>query len=260
VEMKDKVAIVTGGGRGIGKAISIVFAREGAKVVIADIDVANMENTVREIESTGGNAEGVVTDLRSEEQIKSLVGRTFMRHGRIDILINNAAIVGPRVRIEDMDLDGWNEVMAVNLAAPMLLAKEVLKPMKAARSGVIINISSEGGRSGYPTRGAYSVSKRGVIALTEVLAIEAGEYGIRVNSISPGRVRGEMVEASIKADAQLRGLTYDEVKESMLMDASLKRFVEASEVAEAALFLASDKSSAVTGHTLVVSCGKHMMH
>ena len=109
-------------------------------------------------------------------------------------------------------------------------------------------------------RAPYAISKRGVIALTETLAIEAGEYGIRVNCISPGRVRGERVENVAKAEANALGLTYDEVYNNMTIDCSLRRFVEASEVAAAAVFLASDESSAITGETIVVSCGKHMMH
>jgi NAD(P)-dependent dehydrogenase (short-subunit alcohol dehydrogenase family) len=142
----------------------------------------------------------------------------------------------------------------------MLCAREVLKPMIAARKGSIINIASEGGRSGFPMRSPYSASKRGLIALTETLAIEVGEYGIRVNCISPGRVRGERVEDVARAKVEALGLTYGEVMASMTLDCSLKRFVEASEVAAAALFLASDEASAITGHTLVVSCGKHMLH
>jgi NAD(P)-dependent dehydrogenase (short-subunit alcohol dehydrogenase family) len=260
LRMSDKIAIVTGSGGGIGKAISTAFAKEGAIVVMADIDVSNMEVTAREIESSGGRVKTIPTDLRHEDQIKSLVAQTLAQYGRIDVLVNNAGIVGPRVRIADMDLEGWNEVMAVNLAAPMIASREVLKPMMAAGKGSIISISSEGGRSGYAMRGAYSVSKRGVIALTEVLAIEAGEYGIRVNCISPGRVRGEMVEKAIRFDALTRGITEEEVFAGMTADCSLKRFVEASEIAAAALFLTSDESNAVTGHTLVVSCGKHMMH
>jgi glucose 1-dehydrogenase len=260
LKLNDEVAIVTGGGRGIGRAIARAFAAEGAIVVLADIDPSNMLDAAREIESAGGRTDVMEIDLRYEDQITNMVARTLSKYGRIDILVNNAAIIGPRVEIADMDLDGWNEVMAINLTAPMLCAREAMKAMVPARKGSIINISSEGGRSGFPGRGAYSVSKRGVIALTETLAIEAGKHGIRVNCISPGRVRGEMIENAIRNTSQSLGLTHDQVRERMLTDCSLKRFVEASEIAEAALFLASSASSAITGHTMVVSCGKHMLH
>jgi NAD(P)-dependent dehydrogenase (short-subunit alcohol dehydrogenase family) len=258
--MKDKVAIVTGGGRGIGRAISIAFAAEGAMVVIAARDLLRMEDTAKEIRSCGGRVDTVVTDVRYEDQIKKMVAHTLDKYGQIDILVNNSGITGPTANLAEIDLNDWNEVMTVNLTGPMLCAREVLQPMIASRKGNIINISSEGGRSGFPMRGPYSVSKRGLIALTETLAIEAGEYGIRVNCISPGRVRGERVEHVVKVKAELLGLKYDEVMATLTMDCSLKRLIEPSEVAAAAVFLASDESSAITGHTLVVSCGKHMLH
>ena len=143
-----------------------------------------------------------------------------------------------------MDLEGWNETIAVDLTAPMLCAREALKPMIAARSGVIINIASEGGRSGFPGRSPYSVSKRGLIGLTETMAIEAGKYGIRVNAISPGRVITNLLKKQIKLMAEDKGVSEDEVMRGLIADCSLMRFVEASEVAGAAVFLASDGSRA----------------
>ncbi len=260
MRLKDRVAVVTGGGKGIGKAISLAFAKEGAIVVIAARELASLEATAEEIRSHGGRADVVVTDMRYADQIKKMVTYTLDKHGRIDILVNNAAVGGPTANLLDLDLNEWNNVMAINITGPMLCCKEVLKPMIAARKGTIINISSEGGRSGFPMRSPYAVSKRGVIALTETLAIETGAYGIRVNCISPGRVRGERVENVARDKAEALGLSRDEVMASMTIDCSLGRFVEASEVAVAAVFLASDDASAVTGETLVVSCGKHVLH
>jgi NAD(P)-dependent dehydrogenase (short-subunit alcohol dehydrogenase family) len=260
MRMKQKVVIVTGGGKGLGKAISLAFAAEGATVVIAARDLASTEQTAREIKSGGGTADALVTDVRYEDQVKHMVSHTLDRFGRIDILVNNSALGGPTVNVIDMDLKDWNEVMATNLTGPMLCAREVLKPMIAARKGSIVTISSEGGRSGFAMRSPYAVSKRGVIALTETLAIEVGEYGIRVNCISPGRIRGERVENVARDKAKALGLTYDVVIGTMTADCSLGRFVEPAEVAAAAVFLASDEASAITGETLVVSCGKHMLH
>jgi NAD(P)-dependent dehydrogenase (short-subunit alcohol dehydrogenase family) len=260
LRLKNKVAIVTGGGKGIGKAISLAFAAEGAIVVMAARELSSMEDTAREIQSNGGNVDVIVTDVQYEDQVKNMVAYTLNKYGQIDILINNSAIPGPTANLIDLDINDWNNVMTINLTGSMLCAREVLKPMIAAGKGTIINISSEGGRSGFPMRCPYAVSKRGVIALTETLAIEVGEYGIRVNCISPGRVRGERVENVVRAKAKALGLTYDEVMANITIDASLKRMVEPSEVAAAAVFLASDDSSAITGETLVVSCGKHMLH
>ena len=260
MKLKDRVAIITGGGKGIGKAISFAFAEEGAIVVIAARELSAMEATAEAIRSHGGRADAVVTDMRHADQIKRMVAYTLDKYGRIDILVNNAAVGGPTAGLLELDLDEWNNVMAINITGPMLCCKEVLKPMIATRKGTIINISSEGGRSGFPMRSPYAVSKRGVIALTETLAIEAGAYCIRVNCISPGRVRGERVENVARDKAGALGLTYEEVIASMTIDCSLGRFIEPSEVAAAAVFLASDDASAVTGETLVVSCGKHMLH
>ena len=258
--LKDRVAIVTGGANGIGREIAYAFAREGAIVLLADIDGAAMKHTVQEIGSNGGRADSLDVDLRQPDRIRAMTAYAMEKFGRIDILVNNAAISGPRADVADMDLEGWNETMAINLTAPMLCAREALKPMIAARSGVIINIASEGGRSGFPGRSPYSVSKRGLIGLTETMAIEAGKYGIRVNAISPGRVITNLLRKQIKFMAEDKGVSEDEVMRGLIADCSLMRFVEASEVAGAAVFLASDGSSAVTGHTLVVNCGKHIMH
>ncbi len=260
MRLKDKVAIITGGGKGIGRAMSLAFAAEGATVVIAARDLSSMEHAAAEIASRGGKVDAIVTDVRHEDQVKRMVAFTLDKFGRIDILVNNSGAGGPTVNAVELELDVWNDVISTNLTGSMLCAREVLKPMIAARKGNIINISSEGGRSGFPMRISYAVSKRGVIALTETLAIEVGEYGIRVNCISPGRVRGERVENVARDKAKALGLKEDEVYKDMTIDCSLRRFVEASEVAAAAVFLASDESGAITGETLVVSCGKHMMH
>lgn len=260
MRLRDKIAIVTGGGRGIGKSISLAFAREGATVVMAARDLQSMEETGREILAMGGGADAVVTDVGREEQVKHLVAFALNKYGRIDILVNNSAVAGPTVNVVDLDLDVWNEVIGTNLTGAMLCTREVLRPMMAARGGTIINISSEGGRSGFPMRSPYAVSKRGLIALTETVAIEAGPYAIRVNCISPGRVTGERVENVARDKARVTGLTYEEVMASMTIDCSLGRFVTSDEVAAAAVFLASDEASAITGETLVVSGGKHMLH
>lgn len=260
MKLKDRVAIVTGGGKGIGKAISLAFAAEGAIVVMAARDRAGLEDTAEEISSKGGRADFIVTDVRYEGQVKHMIAYTLEKYEGVDVLVNNSAVGGPTANLRDMDVDVWNDVLAVNITGPMLCSKEVLKPMIAAGKGNIINIGSEGGRSGFPMRGPYAVTKRGIIALTETQAIEVGEYNIRVNCISPGRVRGERLENVVKDKAEALGITYDEVMADLLIDYSIKRLIDPSEVASVAVFLASDDSSAITGQTLVVNCGKHMMH
>ncbi len=260
MRLEDKVAIVTGGGKGLGRAISLAFASEGAVVVVAGRDPAALDETTREIESRGQRGDAIATDVQYEDQVKKMMAYTLDKYGRIDILVNNAATGGPTKNFADLSLDEWNQVIGINLIGPVLCCREALKHMVAARKGNIINISSEGGRSGFAMRSPYAVTKRGLIALTDTLAIEAGAHGIRVNCISPGRVSGERVRNVARDKAKALGITYDEVMASMTMDVSLQRFIEPEEVAAGAVFLASDESSAITGHTLVISCGKHMMH
>jgi NAD(P)-dependent dehydrogenase (short-subunit alcohol dehydrogenase family) len=260
MKLENKVAIVTGGGKGIGKAIVGLFASEGAAVLICGRTEADLRLTASEIKAAAGQVEYLVADMASPPDIMLLVAFTMERFGKIDILVNNAAVGGPTAKFVDISLPDWNNVMAVNLTGPMLCTQAVLKHMLQARSGNIINIVSEGGRSGFPLRCPYAVSKRGLIALTETVAIEAGEYNIRVNCISPGRVRGERVENVCRDKSKVTGLPFDEVVAGLMQDASLKRLIEPAEVAAAALFLASDDSSAITGQTLPVNCGKHILH
>jgi len=260
VRLKDRVAIVTGGGTGIGRAISLAFASEGTTVVVAARTLSKLEEVAQDIRSRGGRTKAIQTDISDEKEVQRMVGQTLNEYGQIDILINNSGAAGPTSNVVDLNLDEWNEVLAINLTGTMLCAREVLKTMIPRKSGNIINISSEGGRSGYPMRSPYCVSKRGVIGLTETLAIEVGEYNIRVNCISPAAVEGERLNNVVRARAKATGISYDEVVKGLTSNYSLRRAAEPSEIATTAVFLASDESSAITGHTLVVNCGMHIVH
>ncbi|MEJ2067014.1 MAG: SDR family NAD(P)-dependent oxidoreductase [Deltaproteobacteria bacterium] len=264
MRLQNKVAIITGGGRGIGRAISSAFASEGASVVMAARTRSRLEETAEAIRAQGGDAKAIQTDITDEGQIERMVGETIQVYGRIDILVNNSGIAGPTARVVDLDLAAWNEVFAVDVTGAMLCAKHVLKHMIPQKSGVIINIVSEGGRSGdgrsgYPMRSPYCCSKAGLIALTETLSIEVGEYNIRVNAISPAAVRGERIINVVKGRSEATGLPFEEVMSTLVENYSLKRPAEESEIATAAVFLASDESSAITGQTLVTNCGQHII-
>src|SRR4030042_344784 len=194
--LKDRVAIVTGGGKGIGKAISKAFISEGAAVVIAATTLSKLEEAVKEYEAMGGRALAIQTDVTDEKQVARLASETAKSFGKIDILVNNSGIAGPTCSVMDMKLEDWNQVFAVDLTGAMLCAREVLKYMVPRKSGVIINIGAEGGRngdgrSGYPNRAPYCCAKMGIIGLTETLAQEVGHHKIRVNAISAAAVRGE---------------------------------------------------------------------
>jgi len=264
MRLKDKVAIVTGGGKGIGKAIALAFAAEGATVVVAARTRSKLEETVKEIESKGGRAKAVQTDVSDEKQVQQMVAQTLDEYGRIDILVNNSGIGGPTANVVDLKLEDWNEALAIDLTGSMLCSREVLKHMIPRRSGNVINIAAEGGRggdgrAGYPMRSPYCCAKMGVIGLTDTLAVEVGEYNIRVNCISPAAVRGERLINVVKGRAEATGVPFEELMSKITANYSLKRPAEESEIAAVAVFLASDESSCITGQIVVTNCGQHVI-
>ena len=263
MRLRDRVSIITGGGKGIGRAIARTFAREGAIVVIAARVVSALEEACRAIESEGGRAAYVQTDVSDEKQVQHLVAETIKQFGQVDVLVNNSGVSGPTARVVDMELSQWNETLAIDLTGSMLCAREVLKHMIPRKAGIIINVVSEGGRSGdgrsgYPLRSAYCCSKMGLIGLTETLAVEVGEFLIRVNALSPGPVLGDRIVNVLNKRFAETGKSSEEALDTLGANNSLKRIATEEECAAVALFLASDESSGVTGQTIPVSCGQHI--
>jgi NAD(P)-dependent dehydrogenase (short-subunit alcohol dehydrogenase family) len=261
--LKDKVAIITGGGYGIGKAIAKAFIQEGATTVIAATTLSKLQETVKDLQAMGGRAMAVQTDVREENQIKRMVEETIRAFGKIDVLVNNSGIGGPTCNVVDMKLEEWNNILAIDLTGSMLCCREVLKHMIPRKSGIIINIGAEGGRSGdgrsgYPMRAGYCCAKMGVIGLTETLAQEVGEYNIRVNCISAAAVKGDRFIRVITGRAQAMGIPFEEALKREMANYSLKRPAEEYELANCAVFLASDESSAITGQTIINHCGQHI--
>jgi len=261
MRLKDKVAIVTGGGTGIGKAISLALSNEGAALVLAARDLSRLEEAAKAIKSRGGRAKAIQTDILDHEQVKRMVAQTIKDFGQIDILVNNAARgTFNDADVADMNLKEWHDCLAINLTGMMLCCKEALKQMIPHKRGSIVNISSVAGISGVPRESPYAVSKWGVIGLTVTLAIEAGRFGIRVNCISPGATRTQEFDDWVKVSAADAGISYEEMMAKVTDNNALKRIAEPSEIAACVVFLASDDSSAMTGHNLVASCGFHLIH
>ena len=266
MRLKDKVALITGGGRGIGRAIAELFAAEGASVAVASRNFSALEDTAAKIRVAGGRVLALEMDVSKEADVKKMTAATIEAFGQIDILVNNSGITGPTATVADMNLDEWNETLAVNLTGAMLCSREVLGHMIPRKRGVVVNITSEGGRgcdgrAGFPRRAAYCCSKIGMIGLTETMAVEVGEYGIRVNAVSPAGVRGERIMNIFGGRAKNMGMTADElINQVTSANYSLRRMAEEKEVAAAALFLASEESSAITGQVIVVNCGHHILH
>ena len=261
--LKDKVAIITGGGSGIGKAIAKCFVQEGAKVVLAARNKANMAATVAELTEMGGTAKAIECDVTKEQTVIAMVAEAVKTFGHIDILVNNSGIGGPTANVVDLTLEGWNEILAVDLTGSMLCARESLKHMIPAKSGVIINIGAEGGRtgdgrSGYPMRAGYCCAKMGVIGLTETLAQEVGEYNIRVNCLSAAAVKGARFISVMEGRAKASGTSLDETIKREMKNYSLLRPAEEWELGNVCVFLASDEGSPITGQTIVAHCGQHI--
>lgn len=264
MRLKDKVAIVTGGGQGIGKAIALAFAAEGAAVVVAARNLANLERTAAEITSKGGKAKAIQTDVTVEAQIEGMVAATVKEFGKVDILVNNSGIGGVTCPVVDLRLEDWMEVLQIDLTGSMLCSKHVLKCMIPQKSGVIINIAAEGGRagdgrSGYPMRTPYCCSKMGIIGLTESVSVEVGKYGIRVNAISPAAVKGERIISVVKGRAQAMGVPFETLMSKIAENSSLGRITDETDVAAMAVFLASEEARSVTGQTIPIHCGLHII-
>jgi len=188
MKLKDKVALITGGGRGIGKAIALAYAREGARVALCARTASEIEETAREIQALKGECRAWVCDVSLEEPVKGLVQETEKSYGRIDILVNNAGVMTRPVPLTELEVKKWDYTIAVNLRGPFLVTQAALPLMMRQKSGSIINLSSMIGRGAYANFGAYAASKWGIEGLTQGLAAELRSYNIRVNSVDPGYV------------------------------------------------------------------------
>jgi 3-oxoacyl-[acyl-carrier protein] reductase len=262
-KLSGKTAIITGGAGGIGKAIAMVLAREGASVVIADVNFSAAKETVKEIETLGLQAIAVRTDVSKSEDVNRMVATTVEHFGRIDILVNNAGIgastlallrgrrpPSSRPTFEDFNDDEWDMIMSVNLKSAFLCCKAVAKTMKKQRSGKIVSISSVDGKTGtsWGGTGIYAASKAGIINLTKSLARQLGPFNINVNNVAPGAILGTAFEKTWS----------EEMKAEDVQKTVLGRLGRPEEVAEAVLFLVSDSANYITGTTLNVNGGCFM--
>jgi NAD(P)-dependent dehydrogenase (short-subunit alcohol dehydrogenase family) len=254
-ELTNKVAIITGGGYGIGREIGLLFARAGAKVVLAARSADRLESTRAEIAAQGGECIAIVTDVAQAVDCARMAEQTLASFARVDILINNAGIEGATKNTTEMTPQEWQEVIDIDLTGTWLATRAVLPAMKHQKSGGIINISSGSGRRGYPFRAPYSAAKWGMISLTQTWAGEWGRSGIRVNCICPGPVVGDRIDRVISARANAMNVPYEQVERGFVSQSAMVRMVTEEEVAKVALFFAGDQSSGVTGQTLNVDAG-----
>lgn len=254
--LKNRVALVTGSGRGIGRAIAHLFAKEGAAVFLAARTEKELAAVAKEIAENGGRAEYAMADLTQEAACTHVVATAREEFGRIDILVNNAGHYAPVAPIEEYPLAEFDKVIAAHLRAAFLLTKLVLPEMYARSHGVILNISSISAKAAYPWGSAYAAAKAGMLALTRVTAAEAARKGVRVNAICPGPVaETQMFKEFSQALADKAGVSVEEQLYKMLNGVLQGRAQTADEIARAALFLCSDQSSAITGQSINVDGG-----
>jgi 3-oxoacyl-[acyl-carrier protein] reductase len=244
--MANRTALVTGASRGIGRACALALAKAGHRVALAARDVAKLEETAAEIRSAGGEAFVAELDLASPESIRDAFARVAKEFGRVDILVNNAAITKDGLALR-MKKDDWDAVLATNLTGAFLAVQQVLQGMMKERWGRIINISSIVGETGNPGQANYVAAKAGLIGLTKSLAQEMASRNITVNAVAPGFIETDMT-ASLS----------EELKGNMLAHIPLKRFGRAVDIGAAVVFLASDEAAYITGHVLNVNGGMYM--
>ncbi len=252
--VQDQVTIVSGAADGLGRAIALRLAEEGALLSLCDVDADKLERTVADITGQGGHAVGIVGDLTEEDTAQRLVAETLRRHGRIDVLVNNLGGVGQRAKIWEMKVEDWDFAIRLNLRSTFLCTRAVVPHMMARRSGRIVCLSS-GAREGTPWTAyyqggsAYSTSKAGVHGFIRDVSLELAEFGINVNAVAPGPIETD------RAGPTLRRMN-ETVEYSPNRMTPLRRLGQPVEVANAVLFLASEEASYITGVTLHVTGGR----
>ena len=240
--------LITGAASGIGRAMAEAFLQQGDQVHICDVSSAALEQVQTELAGLSVSQ----TDVGNAEQVDQLFVDAHNALGGLDILINNAGVSGPTGRIEDLDLAAWRATLAVNLDSAFLCSRHAVPMLKQAGGGSIVNISSTAGLFGYPLRSPYAVAKWGLIGLTKTLAIELGEFGIRVNAICPGSIRGPRMDRVIEAEASAKGVSEQEIREGYTQQVSLRTFIDPEDIANMALFLCSPAGAKISGQALSV--------
>jgi 2-hydroxycyclohexanecarboxyl-CoA dehydrogenase len=249
MRFSDKVAIVTGGGRGIGKAIAVRLAQEGAKVMIVDKNPDTLKDTIEGIKKDGGQATAIVADMTKKEDVSRMVQTTMEQLGRIDILVNNVGLFTFEPFLDTKE-EEWDRLLALNLKSTLLCSQAVLKEMIKKSYGKIINISSDAGKIGMTTMASYSAAKAGVTGLTKTLAREMARYNININCVCPG-----LVDTQLTTDLMAFA---PELKEKMIKAIPFRRLATPEDVTAAVCFFASDEASYITGQSLSVNGGQAM--
>jgi len=240
--------LVTAGAAGIGREFARAFAANGAKVFVCDIDAKALDTIAKEIP-------GLIAkpcDMASRAQIERMVPEAVAALGGLDVLINNAGIAGLTLPVADYPPDDWDKVIAVNLTAMFDVSRLAIPHLKQSKAGCIINMASIAGRFGFQNRSPYAATKWAVIGFTKTLALELGEWGIRANAIAPGAVEGDRIVRVFQGRAQISGRSLQEVKAAAMAEQSIKAMVDPKDIAQLAVFLASDAAKSISGQVMPI--------
>jgi NAD(P)-dependent dehydrogenase (short-subunit alcohol dehydrogenase family) len=254
--LAGRVAIVTGASKGIGRVASQLFASEGAKVVCAARSGDLVKETVDLVTKAGGDAIAVVADLSKEDNVQSLVDKSVAAFGHLDVLINNAGDGGPTKPVQDYLMDDWRYTIDSCLTSSYLCARFAVPAMIKAGRGAIVNIASMAGRRGLAYRIGYCSAKAGQMGMTYGLAVELGRHNITVNAVAPGAVEGDRIDRVIAGQAQVRGVSEEQMRKQFLERSPLRRMVSAEDIAWAALFLCTDHARNISGQVVPVNAGE----
>ena len=261
--LDNRIALVTGGGQGLGQAICLRLAQEGCHVAVADIKQEIAQETATLVAAeTGRRALAITCDVTDEAQVSAMVGRVVDEFGRLDVLVSNAGILIAE-EITEFAAERWRAVMNVNLFGYFLVAKHAAKVMKAQRRGAIIQINSKSGKKGSFKNSAYAASKFGGIGLTQSIALELAEYGVRVNAVCPGNLLDSPLltqgpNALFKQYARNQGITEEQVRQKYIDQVPMKRGCTYEDICNVVVFLASDQSNYMTGQAINVTGGQEM--
>jgi NAD(P)-dependent dehydrogenase (short-subunit alcohol dehydrogenase family) len=253
--LDGKVAIITGASKGIGRALSVRFAREGAAVVGTARSADGVKETTAEITKAGGKAIAVVCDAAQEDQVKAMVAEGVKAFGKITTLVNNAGDGGPTKKVEEYTMEDWRYTIDSCLTSSYLCTRFAVPEMRKAGGGAIVNISSGAGRRGLPYRIGYCSSKAGQVGMTFGMALELAP-DIRVNCVAPGAVEGDRIDSVIEGQARVRGISVEQMRKAMTDQSPLKRFVTADDIVDATLFFCSDAARSISGQVLAVNAGQ----
>jgi NAD(P)-dependent dehydrogenase (short-subunit alcohol dehydrogenase family) len=254
--LEDRIAIITGASKGIGRVMSQLFAREGAKVVCAARSDALVNDTVAMIRAAGGDAVAVVADAGTEAGARAVVDAAVSTFGGLDTLVNNAGDGGPTKPVQDYTVEEWFYTVNSCLTSAYLCSKFAVPAMIAAGRGAIVNIASMAGRRGLAYRVGYCSAKAGQIGMTYGLALELGRHNITVNAIAPGAVAGDRIDRVIKGQADVRGVDVERMRQSFVERSPLRRMSTAEDISALAIFLCSDLARNISGQCIPVTAGE----